>query len=300
MLNSVVKMVVQGSYKYSGIMQLQEKATHILRGSPIAILNFHRVTDDLPEDDLTVSTTRFEALCHMLAKRFRIVPLAEVFRAVRSGRPFPSRTVALTFDDGYRDNLLAARTLARHHLPACFFITTSFIDSSKEFDWDRGAAHIPKLTWDEVREMDRMGFEIGSHTHTHPDLGAVSLEEARYELAESKRVLEIHLRHRVSWFAFPFGRAECFPRARWPLVREAGYEGCVSVFNEFVCAGADPQMLPRFGVPVCSPLALEVQLSGCMNWLYRLRDRFRGRTAAPLRRPGIAVPDCGLAGSRAP
>jgi peptidoglycan/xylan/chitin deacetylase (PgdA/CDA1 family) len=272
-MKDFVKAAVCGSYKYSGLMWLQETFTRTLKGAAMSIVVFHRVSDDLPEDDLTVSTWRFDALCRMFRRRFNVVSLAEVFRMVRGREPFPARTLAITFDDGYRDNLFAARTLSRYGLPACFFITTSYVGSAKEFGWDESAQPIPKLTWDEVREMDRLGFEIGSHTHSHADLGRVPVETVRYELAESKRILENELRRRVRWFAFPFGRADCFPAERWPLVQEAGYDGAVSVFGKSIDRDTDPRMLPRYGVPACSPLTLEVELSGCLTWLRALRQR---------------------------
>jgi len=271
-MNSIAKLGFCGLYKYSGLMSLQESLTRWIGGPFMSILAFHRVTDEVPEDDLTVSTARFEQMCRMLRRRFRVVPLAEVFRIFRCGEPFPARTVAITFDDGYRDNLRAAQTLARHGLPACFFLSTAYMGTREVFPWDRHLPALAKLTWDDVRAMDRMGFEIGSHTHTHPDLGAIPLNTVRYELTESKRVLEHELGHAIHWFAYPFGRRECLPAERLPLVAEAGYEGCVSAYGGFVYREADGRMLPRECVPVYGPLVLELRLSGCLNWLYRFQN----------------------------
>src|SRR5437868_8176781 len=259
-MNSMAKTGFCGFYKYSGLMSAQESLTRWLAGPFLSILAFHRVTDQVPEDDLTVGTARFEQMCGMLKTKFRVVPLAEIFRIVRSGESFPPRTVAITFDDGYRDNLFAAETLARHGLPACFFLATAYMGTSEVFPWDRHLPALPKLTWDEVRAMDRMGFEIGSHTHTHADLGAVPLSTVRQELSESKRLLEDRLGRQVHWFAYPFGRRECFPVERLPLVQEAGYQGCVSAYGGFVYKGADDRILPRECVPAYGPLVLELRL----------------------------------------
>ena len=140
-MNSIAKTGFCGLYKYSGLMRLQESLTRWIGGPFMSILAFHRVTDEVPEDDLTVSTARFEQMCGMLRRKFHVVRLAEVFRIFRSGEPFPARTVAITFDDGYRDNLLAAQTLARHGLPACFFLSTAYMGTREVFPWDR---HLPK------------------------------------------------------------------------------------------------------------------------------------------------------------
>ena len=138
-MNNVAKTGFCALYKYSGLMSVQESLTRWMAGPFMSILAFHRVTDEVPEDDLTVGTARFEQMCGMLKKRFHVVPLAEVFSIVRSGAPFPARMVAITFDDGYRDNLFAAQTLARHGLPACFFLF------SREFSIQRRTSN--GATW---------------------------------------------------------------------------------------------------------------------------------------------------------
>src|SRR5262245_35357424 len=108
-LKQLVKTALLGAYKYTGAARLNEALAVRAGRQVMAILLFHRVTDAIPADGLTVGTARFERLCRLLRDRFRVVPLAEVFDIVRSGRPMPPRTVAITFDDCYRDNLFAAR-----------------------------------------------------------------------------------------------------------------------------------------------------------------------------------------------
>src|SRR5947209_14504021 len=102
----------------------------------------------------------------------------------------PRRTVAITFDDSYQDNLAAAHTLAEHGLPATFFVPTGYVGTERVFDWDRGLPRMPNLTWDDVAQMHRLGFEIGSHTVSHPNLGAMSRQWAEVEVYESRRVLQ--------------------------------------------------------------------------------------------------------------
>src|SRR4051794_16909421 len=102
---SALRAAVCGAYRGSGAMRLHEAGTRALGQQFMTVLLFHRVTDALPQDGLTVSTPRFREVCELLATRFRVVPLAEVFRIRRDRLPMPRRTVAITFDDCYRDNL---------------------------------------------------------------------------------------------------------------------------------------------------------------------------------------------------
>src|SRR5262245_55023117 len=171
-----------GAYRYSGAMRLHETVARQFGHQFMTVLLFHRVTDAIPEDGLTVSTRRFRRICELLTRRFHVVPLGEIFRLRRENSPLPRRTVAITFDDCYGDNLDAARTLADYRLPATFFVPTAFVGTCRSFDWDRHLPPLSNLTWDQLREMAAMGFEIGSHTVNHPNMGAVSPEGARHEL----------------------------------------------------------------------------------------------------------------------
>jgi peptidoglycan/xylan/chitin deacetylase (PgdA/CDA1 family) len=272
-----------GVYKYTGAMRLHEAVARWAGQRFMTILLFHRVTDAIPEDGLTVSTARFRRICGMLASRFKVVPLGEVFRVLRAGEPMPRRTVAVTFDDCYRDNLAAARVLAEHGLPATFFVPTAYIGTDRVFDWDRGLPPMPHLRWDDLREMARLGFEIGSHTVTHANLGVVSPEQARHELVVSRGVLEAELGRPVRWFAYPFGGHHHLRAEYVPIIAEAGYDGAVSAHGGFVRPGIDDRVLPREAVPnFQSTLHLEAFLAGCLHWLYAVKGRNPGHCRFPI------------------
>ncbi len=268
------KSALCGFYKYTGAALLQESLARAAGRQFMAVLLFHRVTDAIPEDGLTVSTARFRAMCQMLRRGFNLVPLAEVFRRQRAGQAFAPRTVAITFDDCYRDNLFAARILAELGLPATFFVPTGFVGTDHVFAWDRGLPRMPNLTWDDLREMVRLGFEIGSHTVSHPNLGRIGPNHALLELVESKTSLEMRLERPARWFAYPFGGVENLRAEFLPLIEEAGYDGCLSGYGGFVLPGSDGRMLPRVPVPYFhSLLNLELHLAGSLDWYYALKRR---------------------------
>lgn len=263
-----------GLYKYSGAMSLHERLARLTGVQFMTIVLFHRVTDVIPEDGLTVSVERFRRICTMLARRFRVVSLGEIFRIARSGEPMPARTLAITFDDSYRDNLQAAQILADLGLPATFFVPTSFIGTDRVFEWDRGLPRMPNLTWNDVRTMVRLGFEIGSHTVTHANMGIIGAEQARNELILSRTIIEDQLGEACRWFAYPFGGQHHLRPEYIPLIAEAGYEGGVSAFGGVVRPGIDTRVLPREAIPYFrSTVHLELFLAGCLNWLYALKGR---------------------------
>src|SRR6266850_3831969 len=124
-MKDIAKAALCGLYKYSGAMFAQEAMARVTGQPFMAVLLFHRVTDAIPEDGLTVSTSFFRKTCRMLRRGFQVVPLSRIFELLKSKQPPPPRTVAITFDDCYRDNLFAARTLAEFGLPACYFVPTA-------------------------------------------------------------------------------------------------------------------------------------------------------------------------------
>jgi len=99
-----------------------------------------------------------EAFARQLAALRRyatVVPLDRALADLRAGRPLPPRAVALTFDDGYRDQLgLAVPILRGFGMPATFFLVTGFLAQRsriwwEELGWAFGAATATALTWDD-------------------------------------------------------------------------------------------------------------------------------------------------------
>ena len=105
------------------------------------ILMLHRVlandrAAELPHrNELCVGPKAFEHLLVWLKRHFDCVPLMEILQpgTQRSERP----KVALTFDDGWRDNALNAfPLLQKHQVPASIFLSTDFIGSRQRFWWE--------------------------------------------------------------------------------------------------------------------------------------------------------------------
>jgi peptidoglycan/xylan/chitin deacetylase (PgdA/CDA1 family) len=103
--------------------------------------------------------------------------------------------VALTFDDGYREQLSIARYLAKRGIKATFFVITGL----REFMGRR------LLRPSEIKEIASMGHEIGSHTVTHIDMVRAPEDVLRRELVESKKYLSELLNNEVTSFAYPYG-----------------------------------------------------------------------------------------------
>ena len=101
--------------------------------SHAVVLMYHRVADcEFDPWNLCVSPQRFEDQLESLEREYRILPLQDLASSEPGGK-----AVAITFDDGYADNLYAAApALERRGAPACFFLTSGALDMPREFWWD--------------------------------------------------------------------------------------------------------------------------------------------------------------------
>jgi len=218
------------------------------------IVTFHRVQDTDSPEGLTVSVPMFERYCRFFARHFRVVSLRDLVDKLERGEKL-NRELAITFDDGYRDNFEnAAPVLEKYSLPATFFVVTQWIGSDVVPWWDRqkGVRH-PWMTWDQVRSLQERGFDLGAHTRTHVDLGSVTDGEANEEILGGRHELETRLSTPVELFAYPYGRRINLADSNRHLIRRAGFRCCCSCFGGLTPTGSDPFDLRRVPIsPNCS------------------------------------------------
>jgi peptidoglycan/xylan/chitin deacetylase (PgdA/CDA1 family) len=222
----------------------------LLRNAALVVA-FHRVRDTEEADELTVGVDMFERYCRFFRRHFRVTPLRELVDRLERGRVLDGE-LAITFDDGYRDNFdNAAPVLERLGLPATFFVVSQWMGTDVVPWWDEGQrVRHPWMTWAQIRSLRRRGFDIGAHTRTHVDLGRISALEAKEEIVGARIELEEHLREPVDLFAYPYGGRDNLVGPYREIVKAAGFRCCCSSFGGFNPPGTDPFQLRR--VPISS------------------------------------------------
>jgi peptidoglycan/xylan/chitin deacetylase (PgdA/CDA1 family) len=117
---------------YNLVTRLRERAA-----PRSLILMYHRVTKVTPDPwSLSVEPANFEAHLQHLRRHFQILPLQHLVRMQKENR-VPERAIAITFDDGYADNLYNAHPLlSSYELPAAFFVASGYLGQDREFWWD--------------------------------------------------------------------------------------------------------------------------------------------------------------------
>src|SRR5206468_12969255 len=124
------------------------------------VVAFHHVGEWPAGDGLTVNVQMFERFCTFFRRYFRVVSLRDLVRKLERGVEL-NRELAITFDDGYRDNFEnAAPVLEKLSLPATFFVVSGWMGSDVVPPWDeRRGRRYPWMTWDDVRSLHQRGFE---------------------------------------------------------------------------------------------------------------------------------------------
>lgn len=113
----------------------------------------------------------------------------------------------ITFDDGYEDNLSAGfPVLDKHTAPATIFVVTSDV-GRKEVVWDQAGEKLPAnlLGWEELAELQRKGWEIGSHGAEHVRFHERTVEQQQRLIASSLDTIEMKLGTVPISFAYPYG-----------------------------------------------------------------------------------------------
>lgn len=138
------------------------------------ILMYHRIADD-PFDHwgLCVSPARFEQQLEVLRRTRHPLPLTDFVRDLMAGS-LPADAVALTFDDGYVDNLVAGKPrLVAADVPATVYVTTGFVDRPNGFWWDELARLIllenGRRSFELVVRGEMMHFDIGTEAPARED-----------------------------------------------------------------------------------------------------------------------------------
>jgi peptidoglycan/xylan/chitin deacetylase (PgdA/CDA1 family) len=214
----------------------------------VLVVCYHAVSRDW-RAELAVSPEQLEdELAYLLGRGFNPVTFTD---AVTGSRP--GRVMAVTFDDAYGSVYKRARPiLERLGVPGTVFVPTAFPRSQAPLSWPGideflhgpWATELVPASWDELRALSRSGWEIGSHTRSHPHLPRLGDAELSRELEESRRECERHVGVPSTAIAYPYGETdERVARA----AAAAGYTAGAALYEPLMPKStlSDPMRWPR-------------------------------------------------------
>jgi peptidoglycan/xylan/chitin deacetylase (PgdA/CDA1 family) len=207
------------------------------------VLCYHAIGDTWPA---SVPGTRLHEQVELLLRRgYEGVTFTEAATS-----PPERKRFALTFDDAYVSVLERAfPVLDGLGVPGTVFVVTAFAEEGLRLDWpgmeEWGAGADPdelrSLSWSQLEQLVQSGWEVGSHTHTHPYLTQLADDALARELRESRETCERALGRPCRSIAYPYGDVDDRVAA---AAAAAGYEaGC-----SLSVATSGPLLWPRVGV----------------------------------------------------
>lgn len=196
------------------------------------ILMYHMVCEPRPGakfNKLRVTPARFEAqLRHLRDEGWHFATMADLERPDM----LPPRSVILTFDDGYEDNLRNADPLLeKYGARATLYLVEDRFDrdwsSYKKAHHDSGELmREPKLSDEQLEAMlASRRWELGGHTRTHANLAQLDAPARQEEIAGGREALRERFAVDVRSFAYPFG---IYGPEDVSAAKEAGYQTAVT------------------------------------------------------------------------
>lgn len=184
---------------------------------------YHSVNSDNKGLYFNVVPKDFEwQMEYLKNKGFSFVSMDEIYLYLSGSITLAPKTVCISFDDGYKDNLTEALSvLEKYDAPAIIYIATSYIDRGF------GAKDLPACSWDDIKYLNSHPLiTIGGHTINHKRLSELSPGEAFFEIDGGKKILEGYIGGEVRHFAYPKG---LYGQITPSLVKKAGYLTAVTV-----------------------------------------------------------------------
>lgn len=206
----------------------------------VPIFTYHRFADNC-DSPLCLPARIFDQQMKYLKENgYRVISIGELLEFLLYRNSLPKRSVVISIDDGYRSVYnIAWPILKKYAFRATLFIYTDFVGVSKN-----------AITWDQLREMKKSGFEIGSHTMSHCDLTRQNKGEdtqaymfrIEKELSMSKQIIDKKLKQNTILLAFPYGR---YNQEVLDMCKRLGYKIAASVQRGSNPFFADPLALRR-------------------------------------------------------
>ncbi|RHX86892.1 polysaccharide deacetylase family protein [Leptospira stimsonii] len=231
------------------------------KGIPVLIYHEIVTENDREPGETVISLKKFEEQMEYLSSHgYHPISMKELLLYMKKGTTLPDRSIALNFDDGWKNALNAVPILKKHSFPASFWIISG----------PKGIGNGVYLEWSDIKELSANPlFEIGSHSYSHPwdpkdnlvtwvdkKVPGKSVKEALFELRESKKILEEKLGIPIDYLAWPCG---WYNETLVQLAKRSGYKALLTTEDGANVPGDDPFHVKRIFIDGKCDLATFVE-----------------------------------------
>jgi peptidoglycan/xylan/chitin deacetylase (PgdA/CDA1 family) len=197
------------------------------RRMPVPILMYHVISKapaGVPNAELWVDRHVFaDEMRALRAAKYQAITLQQAYDGWRHGEPLPKHPVVVSFDDGYLSHYTHAKPVLRAlGWPGVLNLQLNVLGQGG-------------LTTKQIKSMIAAGWEVDSHTLTHPDLTTLDDASLKRELVDSRRELQKRFGVPADFLAYPAGKYDARVEA---ATKAAGYRAATTV-DEGVARGRD-------------------------------------------------------------
>ena len=204
----------------------------------VLVLEYHHVSDDVEDEGwaYTVPVADFkEQLDYLQAQGYTTISMQDFMRAKKGKQELPEKPVILTFDDGYEDNyIVLLPMLEERGMKATVYMVTNSI-GRKGY-----------LSWNQLRDMQNRGIELGSHTANHQPLTSLERDKQAEEMKLSKLLMEWNGLKTIFTFSYPNG---AYDEGMPELLKENEYLTAVTGDGGLNTFKTNPYLLQRTNIP---------------------------------------------------
>lgn len=205
------KKGVNSSFNDKSIASSSKNTPKVLKYNDkgIPVIMYHSIKDE-KDNPVRVSKESFQAqMKYLKDNNYTALSLDELYEFIENNVPVPEKSVVLTFDDGYKDNYETAYPiLKKYGFKATIFVISDYIGKDEY------------LNASQIKELDKSGIRIESHTVKHEALNALSYNDQLATLKQSKESLQGLLSRQIKYIAYPYGK---YNESTIKAAKAAGY-----------------------------------------------------------------------------
>lgn len=210
------------------------------------ILCYHGIGES--DNYFNVSQDQFDKQMAYLNEHATFVSLDQIQNFLITGAKLPSPAVAVTFDDGYKSILKIRATIKKYDIRPTVFVLSN-PENAHRVELDNKETF---LSVADLRDLQKNGWTVGSHTATHTHLKKLTPVQLKQEILGSKHALEKVFDTPVTAIAYPKG---VYTDTIVHMVKDAGYTLGLSMNDGPIDQQSTPHVLPRIGINTTHTLA---------------------------------------------
>jgi peptidoglycan/xylan/chitin deacetylase (PgdA/CDA1 family) len=223
--NRVTK-IVPGQQLIIPLSPLNKGGLKVHGYQTVPVLVYHNFSK-IRSEKMTLSKDDFDAqMKYLKQKNYHVISLDQLMEFLDYKEQLPEKSIVITFDDAWRSAYdIALPILIKYGFPATFFIYTDFIGGGKA------------LSWEDIKELSKMGFDIQCQTKTHRNLSIPKKDESfrdyfksiEMEVTYPKKLFKKMLNKDCLYLAYPYGETNNLVIA---ILKKHGYRGAFTLGRE--------------------------------------------------------------------